>query len=100
MKHLWRKLADSWKGHWSFGPVTIYGANAMHWAINIRLRRLHTLCVHPTTRCGGGYWPWYVYMSLDCTPSTAWWGFGPGFRCRENSPEERAACRERRMWCN
>jgi hypothetical protein len=64
-------------GHISIGPVTIYGANAMHYAVNIRTDVGH-LCARPTT--GRGYWKWYVYLSPDATPGRAYWGFGPGFR--------------------
>lgn len=97
-------MRDSWldrifTGHVHLGPLTIYGANAMHWAVNLRLTRLRTLCFHPTTRTFGGRWRWYVYLSPDCTPSTAYWGFGPGFRQEGNSAQERAECRARREWC-
>lgn len=83
------------RGHLTVGHVTIYGANAMHWALNIRTSRGY-LCAHPTTRTFGGRWPWYVYLSPDGTPTAAYWGFGPGFSDRD--PEERRRCRERREW--
>jgi hypothetical protein len=54
-------------GHISIGPVCVYGANAMHWAVNIRTR-WGFLCAHPTTRTFGGRWPWYMYLSRDGTP--------------------------------
>ena len=67
---------DRWfTGHKTWGPVTIYGANAMHWAINIRTRWGY-LCAHPTTRTFGRRWPWYVYLSRDATPSSARWKIG------------------------
>jgi hypothetical protein len=56
-------------GHVSLGPICIYGANAMHWALNIRTPWGY-LCGHPTTRTFGGHWPWYVYFSRNATP----WG--------------------------
>ena len=99
-------MKDRWidrvfTGHLSWGPLTIYGANAMHWAINLRITRLRTLCFHPTTRTFGGRWPWYVYLSPDCTPGAAYWGFGPGFREHSaGTAEERAEVRARREWCN
>jgi hypothetical protein len=57
-------------GHVSWGPVTIYGANAMHWAINVWAFG-HYWCFHPTTRTFGGYWPWYFYISKNATPWAA-----------------------------
>ena len=54
-------------GHVRIGPVTIYGANAMHWQVDIRTRWGY-LCAHPTTRTFGGHWPWKVYLSRDATP--------------------------------
>jgi len=64
-------------GSLSVGPVTVYGANAMHWAINIRTR-WGTLCAHPTTRTFGGRWPWYLYLSENATPWAAVFAVGPG----------------------
>jgi hypothetical protein len=65
-------------GHFVVGPVTVYGANAMHYAVNIRTRWGY-LCARPTTG-RSGYWPWYVYLSENATPERATWGFGPGFQ--------------------
>ncbi len=64
-------------GHRTIGPVVIYGANAMHWAVNIGTRWGY-LCWHPTTHTYGGRWPWYLYMSPDATPQGRTWGIGPG----------------------
>lgn len=58
------------RGHVSIGPVVIYGANAMHWAVNVWFRGNYW-CFHPTTRTFGGYWPWYFYISQDATPTRA-----------------------------
>lgn len=69
------------RGHVSIGPITIYGANAMHWAINVRFRGSYW-CLHPTTRTNGGYWPWYFYISPDATPRTATFKIGPRFARR------------------
>lgn len=57
-------------GHVNVGPVTIFGANAMHWAVNIRIRGAWW-CFHPRTRTFGGKWPAYFYISKDGTPSKA-----------------------------
>jgi uncharacterized membrane protein YwaF len=62
-------------GHVTIGPLTIYGANAMHWAINLSTRWGY-LCAHPTTKTFGGRWPWYVYLSPNATPWAATWKIG------------------------
>lgn len=64
-------------GHVRVGPVVIYGANAMHYAINIRTREGY-ICAHPTTGRNDA-WPWYLYVSPNATPQSAWWGIGPGY---------------------
>lgn len=66
-------------GHLTVGPITLYGANAMHWALNIKTRWGY-LCLHPSTRTFGASWPWYLYLSPDGTPSSRTWGAGPGMR--------------------
>jgi hypothetical protein len=82
VKERWQ---DRWfRGHVSLGPLTVYGANAMHWALNLRTR-WGFLCFHPTTRTFGGLWRWYLYLSRDGTPcdragGNLRWGFGPGMR--------------------
>lgn len=58
------------RGHVSIGPVTVFGANAMHWAINLRLRGNYW-CFHPRTRTYGALWRSYFYVSPDATPSNA-----------------------------
>lgn len=63
-------------GHVSLGPLTIYGENAMHWAVNARTRRGY-LCFRLPLRCFGKWWPLYCYLSPDATPQSAtWWGWG------------------------
>lgn len=64
-------------GHVSIGPVTIYGANAMHYAVNVRTGAGY-ICARPTTSQAGRR-PWYLYISPNATPSSAVWGVGPGF---------------------
>lgn len=74
-------------GHLTLGPVTLYGANAMDWAVNLRLPALGvTLCAKPPTKRRG----WYVYASPNATPWAAVIGCGPGLG-RENG--ERVAQR-------
>jgi len=81
---------DRWfRSHVNIGPVTVYGANAMHWAINIRTPWGY-LCFHPSTRTFGGRWPWYAYLSHNGTPWGATWAVGPGI---ERHDKARAARR-------
>lgn len=66
-------------GHVSIGPLTLYGANAMHFAANLRIPSLGVhVCARPTT-WHNGWWPWYVYVSPNATPWAALFGWGPGF---------------------
>jgi hypothetical protein len=58
------------RGHVRYGPLTIYGANAMHWAVNLWFLG-HYWCFHPPTRTFGGRWPAYFYISKDATPQSA-----------------------------
>lgn len=62
-------------GHLSIGPVTIYGANAMNWAVNIRTKRLGYICFTLPTisrfrKNKIGQWRcyWYFYLSPNATP--------------------------------
>jgi hypothetical protein len=67
-------------GHVSIGPVTIYGANAMHYAANISTSAGY-ICFRPTTRqCG--LQRWYLYISPNATPTSRVWGIGPGLEHR------------------
>jgi len=71
---------DRWfTGHINLGPLTVYGANAMHWAVNLRIAGGY-LCFHPSTRTFGGRWPWKLYFSPNATPWARRWGFGPGLK--------------------
>jgi len=83
---------DRWfTGHVNLGPLTIFGANAMHWTVQLRTPRGY-LCFRPTTRSFGGYWPWKLYWSPNATPWAMRWGIGPGI-----DSEDKRACRLRRM---
>ncbi len=64
-------------GHVSFIGITIYGANAMNWAVNIKtgfgyfcfslpvLSRLKKNCQ------GKLFYDWYIYLSPDGTPDAS-----------------------------
>lgn len=58
-------------GHVSVGPVTVYGENAMHWAVNIRTKRLGYICFRLPVRCFGRWWSLYFYTSPNGTPGKA-----------------------------
>jgi hypothetical protein len=71
------RFLDRWfGGHVTVGPVTVFGRNAMHFAVNIRTRD-GWICFKPPTRCFGVWWPWYFYISPDATPqsATTLWGY-------------------------
>ena len=62
-------------GNLSFFGVTIYGANAMRWAVNIRTKRWGYICFtlpvparFITRRDGTRWWQWYFYLSPNGTP--------------------------------
>lgn len=57
-------------GHINLGPITIYGANAMHFAVNISTRWGY-VCFRLPMRCFGVWWKAYFYISRDATPSSA-----------------------------
>jgi len=62
-------------GHISFCGITIFGANAMRWAVNIKTKRWGYLCFTlpvlarwTERRDGSKYWQWYIYLSPNGTP--------------------------------
>ena len=76
---------DEWfTGHVSLGRLTIYGANAMHWALNFWTRKWGYICFHPPTKTFGRKWSWYFYISRNATPGDAIWGIGPGFEKKQD----------------
>jgi uncharacterized membrane protein YwaF len=66
-------------GHVSLGPLVLYGFNAMHVAANLKTPWGY-VCVHPTVRVFGEWWPWYIYVSDDATPCRAKFLLGPGVK--------------------
>jgi hypothetical protein len=76
-----RELAERHlSGHVTIGPLTLFGANAMDWAVQIYVAALGvSLCAKPTTSRRG----WYFYATPNCTPWAAVLGCGPGLG-REN----------------
>lgn len=69
-------------GHVSFCGITIFGANAMNWAVNISTRwgyLCFTLPVAARWRrnsMGQLHYSWYMYLSPNCTPWAATWYIG------------------------
>lgn len=65
-------------GHVSFWGITIFGANAMNWAVNIETPRwcnlgricftLPVLARWRKNSRGQRFWQWYFYLSPNCTP--------------------------------
>ena len=68
-----RKLMKFIEGHLSIGPLTIFGLNAMHVALQLSTRWGY-LCFHP----GWGQWPWTLYLSPVATPWASTFAAGPG----------------------
>lgn len=56
--------------HWDFGRITVYGENAMHWGVTVKLKKAY-LCFRLPLRCYGKWWPLYCYVSPNATPSAA-----------------------------
>lgn len=77
MRKYSRFMEKYFGGHWNIGPMTLYGYNAMHFAVNIKTKWGY-ICFHPTIRCFGHWWRWYFYISPDATPSSATFKLGPG----------------------
>jgi len=54
-------------GHLTIGRVTLYGRNAMHFAVNIVICGGY-LCFRLPVTCFGRWWPLYAYWSPNATP--------------------------------
>lgn len=68
---VWQWVERKLAGHVSFGRVTLYGANAMHWGVNIWTRRWGYVCFRLPLPCCGCWWPLYFYCSPNATPWAA-----------------------------
>jgi len=74
------------KGYITVGPVTVYGINAMHIAVNVQTKRWGFVCFHPSLRFLGKYapwmlgenFPWYFYLSPNAAPWASTFAIGPG----------------------
>ena len=68
-------MATHLGGHVNIGPITIYGENAMHWAVNIKLKT-GWLAFRLPFLCFGRWWGLYMYFSPNATPDQAKWIIG------------------------
>ncbi len=68
MSKFWDLVERKLSGHLSIGPVTVYGANAMHWAVNVSTHRWGYVCFRLPLPCCGRWWPLYLYCSPNATP--------------------------------
>ncbi len=77
-KHAGLSFAETHlSGHLTIGNVTIFGENAMHWAVQISTKRFGYICFRLPFFCFGSWWPLYFYCSPNGTPwaATFWlWG--------------------------
>jgi hypothetical protein len=70
-------------GHISFWRITIFGANAMRWSVQIRTKKWGYICftlpvlARIMTRKDGTRWlHWYLYLSPNGTPWAATYYIG------------------------
>ena len=69
-------------GHMSFWGITIFGSNAMNWAVNISTRWGYLCFTLPVAARwqrnsrGQLHYSWYMYLSPNCTPWAATWYIG------------------------
>lgn len=61
-------LNKLFSSHLSIGPLTVFGRNAMHWAVNIKTEKYGYVCFRLPLRCFGRWWPLYLYCSPNATP--------------------------------
>lgn len=66
-------------GHINIFNITIYGENAMHWAVNIRFKNGY-LCFRLPIRCFGYWYPLYIYFSENGTPRKSKWIFPKSYK--------------------
>jgi len=68
-------LENFMSGHVNLWKITIYGENAMNWAVNIRIGKGHLCFTLPTWRRVIKKDGWYVYFSPDATPTASLWKY-------------------------
>jgi len=55
-------------GHVNIGRVTIFGENAMHWAVQIYTKKYGVIVFTLPLRTLGRYWGCHIYFSPNGTP--------------------------------
>jgi hypothetical protein len=58
-------------GHISIGSLSIFGENAMHWAIELHTKKYGYICFTPPLKCFGKYQGCHLYFSPNGTPWAA-----------------------------
>lgn len=75
MSKIWRKIEGQLDkylgGHITIGPITIYGLNAMHCAIEIWTKRYGYIVATPPLYWHGRWWPSHIFFSPNATPWAA-----------------------------
>jgi hypothetical protein len=76
-----RFAARHLSGSVEVGPLTLNGANALHWMAELRVPALGvTLCARPSAPSWINGRPWYFYASPNRTPWAAVLACGPGIQ--------------------
>lgn len=71
------RLLDKWLGGYiSFFNITIYGRNAMRWAVNIKTKKYGYICFNLPIPVEGIVDKFYYYLSPDGTPNASTYWFG------------------------
>lgn len=79
-------------GHWNIGKrITIYGLNAMQWAVNIHTKRWGYICFRLPLPCWGKFPRLYFYVSPNATPWASTYCIGKGAKERAKAILRRKA---------
>lgn len=63
------RFKNKWLGgHFTIGPVTVFGRNAMQYAVNIRTKKYGSVCFRLPIPCYGKFPKLYLYFSPNGTP--------------------------------
>jgi hypothetical protein len=73
-----RWLDNCLGGHISIGEFTIWGRNAMRWAITFRMKKYGYICFNlPFIPVYGKFTKFYFYISTNGTPGASTFYYGP-----------------------
>lgn len=85
-------ISKFFSGHFNIGKhVTVYGLNAMHWAVNIRTKRWGYICFRLPLPCFGKFPRLYFYVSPNATPWASTFCLGLGGKERAKAMMRRKA---------